>query len=105
MKRSVVWVALAVMVTGCGSDPVVPASFCGDGTVDANEECDDGNSDPTDACDNSCILQGCGNARIDDDEMDDGNDANDDACTQRCVAALWRKDHARQCRASSGLVR
>ena len=57
-------------------DELECSSVCGDGLLDAGrgEECDDGNQLEGDGCDVSCLIELCGNGRVEsNEECDDGN--------------------------------
>ena len=64
-------------------------NVCGDGLVLAGSEgCDDGNVADGDGCGADCVLESCGDGKIQGMEAcDDGNADDTDACLATCVAA------------------
>jgi cysteine-rich repeat protein len=57
-------------------DEVECSAFCGDNFADSEvgEECDDGNLIEGDGCDLGCLIEECGNSRMEsNEECDDGN--------------------------------
>jgi cysteine-rich repeat protein len=62
-------------------------SRCGDLVVDLQrgEQCDDGNQTPGDGCDDQCLMEFCGNGRVDPGEVcDDGDNSSGDGCSGDC---------------------
>ena len=54
--------------------------------MDPGEECDDGNRLDGDGCDAGCLIEACGDGRIEgDEECDDGNSTDGDGCQARCT--------------------
>jgi cysteine-rich repeat protein len=64
----------------------VPTPGCGDGHQDKTEECDDGNRVNGDGCDSRCLLEKCGNRRIEGTEQCDPPTA-DGRCRADCTLA------------------
>jgi len=76
-------------VVPCGG-PALPT--CGNGILEAGEECDDANADDCDGCTPACLLEECGNGRIDcrpgvgiDEACDDGDTIGCDGCAANCA--------------------
>ena len=76
--------------------PGSAVAICGDGVRRRDvqpedpsfEECDDANEVVGDGCSDRCLVERCGNGRLDHGEgCDDGNRANTGACTNACEAA------------------
>jgi cysteine-rich repeat protein len=60
---------------------------CGDGVIQAElgETCDDGNLTSGDGCNFRCVLEACGDGKLDvGEECDDGNTAPADTCSAAC---------------------
>lgn len=85
----------------CDVGAIEYVGVCGDGNIDEvlGEECDDGNLDSGDGCDEECILEVCGNGKVQEDEdCDDGNTNNNDSCLDTCEEAecgdgeIWNED-------------
>ncbi len=67
---------------------VAGGTTCGNGSVDGacGEECDDGGTDAGDGCDPDCIVEVCGNGKLQvGEECDDGNATPDDGCSPLCL--------------------
>ena len=60
-------------------------------------ECDDGNTDNCDGCDSDCLIEECGNGKIQcNEQCDDGNTDNCDGCDSDCILEQCGNDKA-QC--------
>jgi cysteine-rich repeat protein len=79
---------------------------CGDEIIQPLEECDDGvagNIDDGYGCSANCLLEECGNGRVDyGEECDDGNLEDGDSCTSSCTI-IWRTVFVTTTRYSGGL--
>ncbi len=61
------------------------ASIVGPLDVASIEECDDGNNTPGDGCSVDCLIEECGNGRVEfGEDCDDGNEDFGDGCTPAC---------------------
>jgi len=67
-------------------DHVCVQRGCGNAVVEADEECDDGNQDEADDCLSTCLLNRCGDGKVNPgaEECDDGNSSNEDDCLVTC---------------------
>jgi cysteine-rich repeat protein len=55
-------------------------------SIDCGGECSDTNVLNGDGCDSKCIIEKCGNGKIQiDEECDDGNNKNNDGCSSKCL--------------------
>src|SRR5690349_6118545 len=64
--QSILAIALAIGVAGCGSnDNGSRFEDCGNGVVDKGEQCDDGNLVDEDGCTSTCELNVCGDGFLD----------------------------------------
>jgi cysteine-rich repeat protein len=53
---------------------------------DLGEECDDGNTTPGDGCSENCLVEACGDGKVDvGEECDDGNTFPGDGCSFQCL--------------------
>jgi cysteine-rich repeat protein len=75
-------------VVQCGGPPL---PTCGNDALEGGEECDDGNELDCDGCTANCLIEECGNSRIDcvpgtalDETCDDGNTNACDGCAADC---------------------
>lgn len=60
---------------------------CGNGQPDPNEQCDDGNNTNGDGCTSVCLLERCGDGKINNsstEQCDDGNTNSGDGCSATC---------------------
>ncbi|MBI2378770.1 MAG: DUF4215 domain-containing protein [Deltaproteobacteria bacterium] len=77
--------------SGDGCSETCQAEYCGDGVTQPGigEECDDANPVAGDGC-AGCLLEVCGNGRVDANEScDDGNEDDSDGCGCGCILTAF----------------
>lgn len=68
-------------VTAC--DDYTPAA-CGDNTVNTDEECDDGNTASNDGCSSACVIEYCGDSKIQNNGVETTEQCDDGSETVTC---------------------
>src|SRR6185369_10288739 len=79
-RRTIAWVAAALVTAWLAQPGDVHAAVCGDTVIEAGEQCDDGNTVPGDCCSATCQYEASG-----DPCPEDGNTCTFDRCNSTGV--------------------
>jgi cysteine-rich repeat protein len=68
--------------------------------MEEGEECDDGNTTDGDGCDSDCVIETCGNGKVQAGEQCDDGPSGSDTCTSSCTTISCgdgKKEGAEEC--------